>query len=172
MARLFCPWCRRQLPDGDTHCPRCGLRIAPLERRRTRDVDAALTAAAEGTAGSGTAASLAGAPLSIRTALLLGAAGGAALVGLAAVIALAVTRGQAFTVAMSNSAFFTGGVTMTLAVVLGGVRVRRVIGDVDLARRRARGERGHAVHDHVRVCVATAAALPLAVAIGLAATVH
>jgi hypothetical protein len=177
MARLVCPWCRRPLPEGDTHCPRCGLRIAPLERRRTRDVDAALAAAADTGADAGTAGLAArngdiDAPLSMRAAFLLGTAGGALLVGLAAAIALAVTHGHAFAVGMSNSAFFTGGVTMTLAVVLGGVRVRRVIGDVELARRRARGERGHAAHDHVRLCVATAAVLPLAVAIGLAATVH
>jgi len=173
MARLFCPWCRRHLPDGSTHCPRCGLRIAPLERRQTRDVDAAMAASGEGGAVAGVAASATGAaPLSMRTAVLLGAAGGVLLVGLAAGIALAVTGGRTFTVAMSNSAFFTGGVAMTVALVLGGVRVRRVIGDVDLARRRARGEREHSAHNHVRLCIATAAALPLAVAIALAATVH
>lgn len=168
MARLVCPWCRLALPEGNTHCPRCGLRIAPFERRRTRDVEAALAAAADG----GLPGVVADGALSMRAAMLLGAGAGALLVGLAALIALAVTRGQAFTVAMSNAAFFTGGVTMTLALVLGGVRVRRLLGDIEMMKRRARGERQHTAPDHVRLCIATAGALPLAVAIGLAAAVH
>lgn len=172
MARLFCPWCRRALPEGETNCPRCGLRIAPLERRRNRDVEAALDA--EGPSGLAriSAGASGSSPLGVRTALLLGVAGGVLLAGLAALIALAVTRGHAFAVAMSNAAFFTGGITLTLAVVLGGVRVSRLLGDVERMKARARGEGIRAAHDHVRLCVGTAAAVPLAVAIGLAATVH
>jgi len=168
MARaLFCPMCRRNLPAGATHCPRCGLRIAALERRpKNRDVQSALAAGAD----SGTAA--AAAPIAVRTALLLGAAGGVLLVGLAALIALLVTHGHAYEVALSNAAFFTGGVTMTLAVVLGGVRVSRLLGDVELMKRRAIEGGQRVAHDHVRLGFATAAALPLAVAVGLAVVAH
>lgn len=164
MARLVCPMCRRPLPEGDTHCPRCGLRIAPLPRRNTRkalrETGVELPDAATG------------APLSIRAALLLGAAGGVVLLGIAALVAFAVTRGSTYPTALSNAGFFTGGITLTIAVALGGVRVSRLLGDVELMRRRARGERAAAAHDHVRLGVATAAVLPLAVAIALAAAQH
>jgi hypothetical protein len=170
MARaLFCPMCRRNLPAGATHCPRCGLRIAALERRpRNRDVQSALATATD----SGAAAGAAATPIAVRTALLLGAAGGVLLVGLAALIALLVTHGHAYAVALSNAAFFTGGVTMTLAVVLGGVRVSRLLGDVELMKRRAIEGGQRVAHDHVRLGFATAAALPLAVAVGLAVVAH
>jgi hypothetical protein len=161
---LSCPLCRVALPAGGTHCPRCGLRIAPLERRRKpQDVQAALAAAAD--AGTPVAAPR----HSLRTAMLLGAMGGVLLVGLAALIAFAVTRGHAYAVALSNAAFFTGGITMTLAVVLGGVRVSRLLGDVELMKQKARGEQQRAP-GHVRAGFATAAALPLALAVVLAAT--
>jgi hypothetical protein len=163
MARLVCPMCRRALPEGETHCPRCGLRIAPLDRPHSRR---ALQAAGVDLPDAATE------PLGIRTALLLGAAGGVALLGIAALIAFAVTRGSAYGTALSNAAFFTGGVTLTIAVALGGVRVSRLLGDVELMRRRARGERAAAAHDHVRLGIATAAVVPLAVAIGLAAAQH
>jgi hypothetical protein len=161
MARLVCPMCRRPLPEGDTHCPRCGLRIAALDRPK-RNVVAA----------DGVVEELVGAPLSVRAALLLGVAGGVVLLGLAAAIALVVSRGNAFATALSNAAFFTGGVTMTIAVALGGIRVSRLLGDVELMKKRARGGGLRAAHDHVRLGFATAAVLPLAVAIGLAAAAH
>jgi hypothetical protein len=168
MARpLSCPVCRISLPAGGTHCPRCRLRIAPLERRpKNRDLAAALEAAGDSGGVPGTA------PLSMRAALLLGLAGGLLLTGVAAVIALVVTRGHTDAAAMSNSAFFTGGVTMTLAVVLGGVRVSRLLGDVELMKQRARGGGLRAAHDHVRLGFGTAAALPLLLAIALAAAAH
>jgi hypothetical protein len=164
--------CRRTLPAGATHCDRCGLRIAALPRRsRNRDVEVAMEAIADGssTAGAGAATTVA-ASLSARAAVLLGVVGGLLLSGLAALIAFAVTRGAAFAVAWSNAAFFTGGITMTVAVVLGGIRVSRLLGDVELMKQRARGEGVRAAHDHVRLGIATAAALPLALAIGLAVT--
>jgi hypothetical protein len=160
MARpLSCPVCRINLGDGETHCPRCGLRIAALERRPRREVDPDAIAEAAP-------------PPGMLGAMRLGALAGMALVAAAAVIALAVTRGSQYAAAFSNAAFFIGGSTMTLAVVLGGVRVRRLVGDLDLMRRRARGGGVHAAPDHVRVGVATAAALPLAVAIALAVVAH
>jgi hypothetical protein len=163
---LSCPLCRIALPAGGTHCPRCGLRIAPLERRpKPKDVQVAIAAAAD--AGTPVAASQG----SLRTAVLVGTLGGVLLVGLAALIAFAVTHGHAYAVALSNSAFFTGGITMTLAVVLGGVRVSRLLGDVELMKQRARGEQQRAP-DHVRAGFATAAALPLVVALVLAAMAH
>jgi hypothetical protein len=162
MARLVCPMCRKALPEGDTHCPRCGLRIAALPRRRDRLAEARAAGAVIDE----------GPPLSVRAALLLGLGGGVLLVGLAALIALLVTHGSAFPTALSNAAFFTGGITMTIAVGLGGIRVSRLLGDVDLMRKRALGGGRHAAHDHVRLGFATAAMLPLAVAIALAAVAH
>jgi hypothetical protein len=164
MARpLSCPVCRIDLPDGDTHCPRCGLRIAPLPRRARRQSTA--VDASGGVVAADT-------PISIPQALVFGLLGGVALVALAALIALAVSRGSAFATALSNAAFFTGGVTMTLAVVLGGVRVRRIVGDVETMRRRALSGGERLVHDHVRLAVGTAAAMPLAVAVALAVAAH
>ncbi|HEV7678219.1 MAG TPA: hypothetical protein VGQ42_06590 [Candidatus Dormibacteraeota bacterium] len=160
MARpLSCPVCRINLATGGTHCPRCGLRIAALERRPPREADAdALAEIAP--------------PPGILDAMRQGALGGMALVVAAAVIAFAVTRGDQYAAGFSNAAFFIGGSTMTLAVVLGGVRVRRLVGDLELMRSRARGGGVHSAPDHVRVGVATAAALPLAVAVALAFVAH
>jgi len=162
MARLVCPMCRKALPEGETHCPRCGLRIAALPRRKDRLAEARATGALLDT----------GPPLSVRAALLVGAAGGVLLVGLAALIAFLVTHGSAYPTALSNATFFTGGVTMTIAVGLGGFRVSRLLGDVELMKKRARGGGLRAAHDHVRLTFATAALLPLAVAIGLAVGAH
>jgi hypothetical protein len=158
--------CRKALPEGDTHCPRCGLRIAPLDRPGRKEAAEAAAALFGAVAEPGAA------PLSVRAALLLGAGGGVVLLGVAALIALAVSRGNAFATAMSNAAFFVGGITLTVAVALGGVRVSRLLGDVELMKKRARGGGRRAAHDHIRLCFGTAALLPLAVAIGLAATVH
>jgi hypothetical protein len=169
MRRLFCPWCRLALPEGDTHCPRCGLRIAALERPRRRHLEAAQAAQAiTGTDGT-TALSR---PLTVRGALLLGALGGVALLGLAAAIAFAVTRGTDFATGLSNAAFFTGGAVATLALALGGVRVSRLLGDVELMKARARGGGLRAAPDHIRLGFATAAAVPLAVAVALAVAAH
>lgn len=158
MARpLSCPVCRVNLPPGGTHCPRCGLRIAALPRRpRNRDLsdtDAETAAAIE----SG------GAPLSVPQALMRGALGGAGLVAVAAVIALAVAR-DSFAAAMSNAAFFAGGITVTVALLLGGLRIRRLVGDLETMRRRAIGGGDRLAHDHVRLAIATSGAVSLAAA--------
>jgi hypothetical protein len=166
MARpLSCPVCRVDLPPGGTHCPRCGLRIAALPRRpRHRDLtdaDAATVAAVE--AG--------GVPLSLPQALARGALGGAGLVLVCAVIAFAVTR-DGFAAGMSNAAFFAGGITVTVALLLGGLRVRRLVGDLETMRRRALGGGEKLAHDHVRLAIATSGVLALAVAALLAAVAH
>jgi len=172
MRRLFCPWCRLALPEGDTHCPRCGLRIAALERPHRRHFEAAQAAQAiTGDDGIATTA-FSRRPLTVRGALLLGALGGIALLGLAAAIAFAVTRGTDFATGLSNAAFFTGGAVATLALALGGVRVSRLLGDVELMKARARGGGLRAAPDHIRLGFATAAAVPLAVAVALAVAAH
>ena len=166
MARLFCPWCRKALPDGETHCPRCGLRIAALDRPKRRELEALRAG------GQGEAAASRTSP-SARAALLAGAAGGIILLGIATAIAYAVSRGNAFATTLSNSAFFTGGAAATVALALGGVRMSRLVGDVEQMKERARrGGALHAVHAHIRLGFATAAAVPIAVAIGLAAAAH
>ena len=123
--------------------------------------------------GQGEAADIVRTPPSARAALLAGAAGGVILLGIATAIAYAVSRGNAFATTLSNSAFFTGGAAATVALALGGVRMSRLVGDVEQMKERARrGGALHAVHAHIRLGFATAAAVPIAVAIGLAAAAH
>jgi hypothetical protein len=162
---LSCPVCRIDLPAGDTHCPRCGLRIAALPRRPRR-------AAAVTDAATSAAVQVDEPPLSIAQALGRGALGGMALVLLSAVVALVVTRGNAFAAGMSNATFFAGGVAVTVAVALGGLRIRRLLGDVETMRRRALRGGDKLAHDHIRLAVAVAGALSLAVAVALAVVAH
>ncbi|HXA29730.1 MAG TPA: hypothetical protein VN193_13400 [Candidatus Angelobacter sp.] len=161
---LSCPVCRIDLPEGDTHCPRCGLRIAALPRRPRHAVaaDASTSAAVDS----------AGAPLTVAEALSRGALGGVALVLLSALVALVVTRGNAFAAGMSNATFFAGGVTVTAAVVLGGLRIRRVLDSVETMRRRALHGPDRLAHDHVRLAVAVAGGMALVVAVVLAVVAH
>ena len=166
MARpLSCPVCRIDLPPGGTHCSRCGLRIAALPRRpRHRDLtdaDAATLAAVEA----------AGVPLTLPQALARGALGGVGLVLLSALIAVVVAR-SGFAAGMSNAAFFAGGITITVALLLGGMRVRRLVGDLETMRRRAAGGGEKLAHDHVRLAIATSGALALGAAAVLAAVAH
>ena len=166
MARpLSCPVCRINVPEGGTHCPRCGLRIAALPRRRPKglsDADVEALAAIEAEGPSLTAAQVLG----------FGVLGGIALVLLSALIALAVTRGNAFAAGMSNAAFFAGGITLTGALLLGGLRVRRLVGDLETMRRRAAGGGEKLAHDHVRLAIAISGVLALAVAGVFAAVAH
>jgi hypothetical protein len=166
MARpLSCPVCRIDLPAGDTHCPRCGLRIAALPRRPRR-------AAAVADASTSAAVDVAEPPLTMSQALARGTLGGAALVVLSALVALVVTRGNAFTAGMSNATFFAGGVAVTVAVLLGGLRIRRVARDLETMRRRALSGGDKLAHDHVRLAIGLAGVLALAVAVALAVVAH
>jgi hypothetical protein len=168
MARpLACPVCRITLPAGDTHCPLCGLRIAALPRR-TRKASSNVDIATDPAAGATTV----DAPISVLQALARGGVSGLALVAAAALVALVVTRGNAFAAGWSNAAFFTGGVAMTVALVLGGVRVRRIVGDLDTMRHRARHGPERYAHDHVRLAIAVAATVSLAAAVVLALAAH
>lgn len=166
MARpLSCPVCRIDLAPGGTHCPRCGLRIAALPRRpRQRDLsdsDAAALASIQ-----------AEQAITVPQAFARGGLGGAALVVVSAVIALIVTRGDAFAAGMSNAAFFAGGIAITGAVLLGGLRVRRLTGDLETMRRRALGFGPQLAHDHVRLAVGVSGVVSLAVAGVFAAVAH
>jgi hypothetical protein len=164
MARpLSCPLCAVTLRDGETNCPRCGLRIAALPRRQ-RNAGAATEPAADGAAVQ--------APITVSQALARGALSGLALVAAAAIVALIVTRGNAFAAGWSNAAFFTGGVAMTVALALGGIRVRRIMGDLDTMRHRARHGPERYAHDHVRLAIAVAATMSLVAAIILALVAH
>jgi len=164
MARpLSCPVCRIALPEGGTHCSRCGLRIAALPRRPKHLSDADTQALAEVQAAHS---------LTMAQALSRGAMGGAVLVLASALIALAVTHGNAFAAGMSNAAFFTGGVAVTLAVLLGGLRIRRLVGDIETMRRRALGGGQRLADDLVRLAIGVAGGLALVVAGLLAAVAH
>src|SRR5579884_3646819 len=166
-ASLFCPVCRVHLPAGGTHCARCGLRIAALPRRpKNRDLsDADVEALAAAEAASG-------APLTLVQALIRGVLGGVVLVLLCSVIALVVTRGNALAAGMSNAAFFGGGIAVSVAVLIGGLRVRRLVGDIETMRQRALGGGQRLAHDHVRLAIGVAGVLALVVAGLLAAVAH
>src|SRR5260221_10907114 len=125
MARsLSCRVCRINLGEGETHWSRCGLRIAPLPRRQCGPA-------------TGETAGESEVPLTKAQAFERGALGGVALVLLSAVIALVVTRGDAFAAGMSNATFFVGGIVLTFALLLCGVRIPRLVGDVETMRRPA-----------------------------------
>jgi hypothetical protein len=160
---LSCPVCRIDLGPGETHCPRCGLRIAPLPRRRPRAVEADASGGADAGATP---------PISMPAALGQGAIAGLALIGFCALVALLVTRGHDFVAGMSNADFFAGGIVLTGALLLGGVRVRRIVGDVETMRRRALHGGERLAHDNVRLAVATAGVLALLAALILAVLAH
>ena len=177
---LSCPVCRVTLPEGGTHCPRCGLRIAALPRRPRRNAAAAaaLQADAAGTPAAPAADSDDRLQLhvpalhSVRVAVLWGAAAGVALVGLAAAIAALVSHGHDFGVALSNAMVLAGGSAIAAAVFLGGVRVSRLLGDVELMREKAlHGPRAYA-HHHLRLSMAAAGIVPLGLGIALAFALH
>jgi hypothetical protein len=164
---LSCPVCRIDLPDGGTHCPRCGLRIAPLPRRPRKGA----TAGGAGTTGAaaidGTAP-----PFGVAEALARGGLGGLALIALAALLAFAVTRGSGFVAGMSNASFFLGGIALTTAAILGGLRIRRLVGDVETMRRRALHGGERLAHDNVRLAFGVAGMLALGAALALAVVAH
>ena len=158
MARAGCPLCRATLAPGDTHCPRCDARVAPLERPpRHRG-------------GGGSGRRLPAAPESQAQAVRLGAAGGAALVGVALVAAaLARLAGGDAVAALGNASLLLGMTTLGIAALLGGVRVSRWSGGEERLRRRARGEAG-TPRGRLRLSLAVAGALPFALFLVLAAT--
>jgi hypothetical protein len=160
---LSCPVCRIDLPDGGTHCQRCGLRIAPLPRRPRKAATASGTDATSAAAIDGTAP-----PFGLPEALARGGLGGLALVALAALLAFAVTRGSGFVAGMSNASFFLGGIAVTTAVLLGGLRIRRLLGDVETMRRRALHGGERLAHDNVRLAFGAAGMLALGAAVALA----
>jgi hypothetical protein len=165
MARpLSCPVCRIDLPEGGTHCPLCGLRIAALPRR-PRKGQAGVATTADG-------ATAEPAPLTLGEAMGRGALGGVALIAVSAVIAFAFTRGSAFAAGMSNATFFAGGIALTVALVLGGLRIRRIVGDVETMRRRALHGGEKLAHGHVRLAIGLAGGMCLAVALLLAVVAH
>ena len=154
-AALRCPVCAVALPEGGTHCPRCGLRVAALERpgpRVERDRPA-------------------WAPLLAGTlpAALTGVAAGVALLAVFAVVSgLVALDGPRFGDSLGNASVVAGGLLAAVAVVLGGVRIRRWA-EYDDLRRRARGEDGP-VPGTLRVTLGVAALVLLAVGVALAVT--
>ena len=159
--RLDCPLCHATLAQGATHCPRCNARIAPLGRRPREG----------GGVHSGLRLPV---PRGQVEAVRLGAAAGAALVGVA-LLAAALTRlaGGDAVAALGNASLLLGMTTLGIAALLGGVRVSRWSGrrpgGEERLRRRARGEAG-TPRGLVRLSLAVAGAVPFALFLVLAAT--
>jgi hypothetical protein len=161
MGRLDCPLCRAPLTPGASHCARCGARVAALERR-PRDPAAA---------GAGVRLPV---PRSRGEAVRRGLAGGAALVGLAALVAVLIRlAGGDGLAGLGNASLLLGMVTLGMSALLGGVRLSRWIevsrGGEERFRRRVRGDAadGRAL---LRLSVAVAGAVPFALFVVLAAS--
>ena len=152
MPQLPCPICRATVPADATHCPRCGIRIAPLERRRpTR----ARTVAVPSRRPSITVARR-------------GAVGGAVLTALCVVIAAgyALLSGG-FLRALGDACALAGGSAICLSLFLGGFRGFR-LADPERARRVPTRRASPAA----RLSVAVAGAVPLGLSIALAVSGH
>ena len=149
MAHDSCPVCRIRLAPGQTHCPRCGLRVAPLERRRHGGQP-------------GVAASRP--PPPARDVLLRGLAAGAALAVLCAVAGgLSSLAGRSGTAVAGNALFAVVALCVIGAALGGGLRVARW-GSAEGLRDRSLGRFGPG-----RTALLAAALVPLALLVALAA---
>lgn len=150
MSRLSCPVDRTLLAEGATHCPRCGLRVAALPRRRGGDV-----AATERPPVTTTEA--------LRRGLLVGT-------GLTALLVLAgvVTRlaGGSGSTVTGDGCLVVAGASVLGAAFSGGVRFTRW-SDFEPLKERARsgGQLGP-----TRVTLLSAALVPAIVVVILAVT--
>ncbi|HET9051176.1 MAG TPA: hypothetical protein VFO60_05695 [Candidatus Dormibacteraeota bacterium] len=115
-ARLSCPVCRVDLPEGGTHCPRCGLRVAPLPRRPR-------PGRPEGAGRPPRRPALAGTP---RAAALQGAAGGGAIVAVLAAVGIAVAAAGGQGRALAGDVLFACvALLVVAAAVMPGVHASR-----------------------------------------------
>ncbi|HEY2705754.1 MAG TPA: hypothetical protein VGL20_18900 [Candidatus Dormibacteraeota bacterium] len=160
MGRFDCPLCRARLDPGATHCARCGVRVAALERRPR--VPRAAPARRRPPV-----------PGSPAEAARLGLAGGVGLVGLAALVGL-LTRlaGGDGLAGLGNASLLLGMATLGMSALLGGVRVSRWVeagrGGGERLRRRARGEAPDR-RTLLRLGIAVAGAVPFVLFVVLAA---
>lgn len=147
-----CPMCRARLPRDATHCPRCGIRVAALDRRPKHAADSAAAAH----------------PVS---PLRGGLTWAIRLVAADVVVAAAwgIARGG-FLGALDTAAVVSGGLALCLAVALGGVRIFRW-GEYEDLRRHARGEAG-AGRAGMRISLALGGSACLVLALALAISGH
>ena len=123
-ARLQCPVDRTPLPEGGTHCPHCGLRVAALPPRRRRAAN--LDAVEPGPPPTARAAA--------RRGLLTGAALAAVLVLAGLVVRATGHDGAAVT---GDGCLVVGGLAVVGAAVSDGIRITRW-NEADELRRRVR----------------------------------
>jgi hypothetical protein len=151
MAMTSCPMCRARLQRDATHCPRCGIRVAALDRRPKHAIDTAVARPASPLRG--------GATWALRLV--------AADVVVAA--AWAIARGG-FLSALDTAAVVSGGLALCLAIALGGVRIFRW-GEYEDLRRHVRGETG-AGRGGMRISLALGGSACLVLALALAISGH
>jgi hypothetical protein len=152
MALSSCPICRARLQRDATHCSRCGIRVAALDRRpKHGDAEAA--------------------PRSQVSPWRGGLLWGLRLLAADIVVATAwaIARGG-FLGALDTAAVVSGGLALCLSVALGGVRIFRW-GEYEDLRRYVRGE-ARAERANVRFGLAIGGASCLLVALALAITGH
>jgi len=150
-SRLQCPVDRTPLPEGGTHCPHCGLRVAALPPRRRRG--ASLEAADPGPPPTAGAAALRG--------LVTGAALAAVLIVAGLLVRATGHDGAAVT---GDGCLVVGGGAIVGAAVSDGIRITRW-NQADELRRRVRsgGTLGP-----TRVRLLAAALVPVIVVVVLA----
>jgi hypothetical protein len=157
-----CPLCRAHLSAGGAHCPRCGIRVAALPRRRDGD------GRTPGAPGAPHRWRPPPAPRRPAEAVRLGLAGGAALLGVA-LLAAAVTRlaGGDAVAALGNASLLLGMLCFGAATLAGSLRLTR---PAPSARGRGGGPgRGGPAWALWRLSAAVAGALPFGLFVGLAA---
>lgn len=154
MALRTCPICRARLERDATHCLRCGIRVAALERRPAGD-------AAEG------------AVTASMSPVRRGVVWGTWLVLTAAVAAgvWGLLRGN-FLGALDTTAAVTGGAALCVAVAMGGVHIFRWHGEYDDLRDHGRGVTPASARQAVRVSLLVAGALSILLAAVLAIGGH
>jgi hypothetical protein len=168
MPRRDCPLCRALVPEGSTHCPGCGIRVAALPRLRP-DRGGRPPGAAE----AARRWRVPPVPQRPAEAVRLGLAGGAALLA-AALLAAAVTRlaGGDPVAALGNASLLLGMLAFGAATLAGSLRLTR---PAPSPRTRSGGPgsrppaRGGSAWALWRLSAAVAGALPFGLFVALAA---
>ncbi|GAC1339376.1 MAG: hypothetical protein NVSMB29_06580 [Candidatus Dormibacteria bacterium] len=152
-----CPLCRIAILPGQSHCPRCGMRLDPItaaERHPGLDLPDERTRP--------TGADLA-------AVVRRGAVYGLGLVLVAAFLAIPFGRGSSYQLAFENAIGIIGGLTLVVAFLMGGIRLGAVRRRLDLE---ARMRPETAAAPATRIVVGVAGAVPLGLALLLAVLLH
>lgn len=152
-----CPLCRIAILPGQSHCPKCGLRLDPMTNAERHP---GLDLPDERSRPSGN---------DLAAVVRRGAVYGLGLLVVAAVLAAALRGSASYQLAFQNAVGIIGGLTLVIAFLMGGVRLGAVRRRLDVeARMRSETPAAPAA----RILVAVAGAVPLGVALLLAVLLH